>query len=155
MIKFPFILNSNFTHLSMVLFSHNMLTYLNSIASSQEQTNSIYFDLSQVFDKIPHTLFLRKLNNFSTSDFDIKRFTHYLNSFKAWIRVCRLEYVTLADSYKLKNTKRKFANSCYNRFIQLNSFCNYESMWNYLHFEKLYSRRKILHSFLVLVLGLV
>jgi hypothetical protein len=41
---------------------------------------------------------------------------------------------TLADSNKLENMKRKFANLCCNWFIQPNSFCNYESMLNYLQF---------------------
>jgi hypothetical protein len=58
--------------------------------------------------------------------------------------------LTLADSNKLENMKRKFANLCCNRFIQLNSFCNYESMLNYLYFKALYSRRRKLDaSFLV------
>jgi hypothetical protein len=49
--------------------------------------------------------------------------------------------LTLADSNKLENTK-KFANLCYNRFIQSNSFCDYEFMLNYLQFKTLYSRRQ-------------
>jgi hypothetical protein len=35
-----------------------------------------------------------------------------------------------------------FANLYYNRFIESNSLCNYESVSNYLHFETLYSRWK-------------
>jgi hypothetical protein len=48
--------------------------------------------------------------------------------------------LTLADSNKMENIKTEFANLCFNRFIQPNSFCNYESMLNYSHFKKLHSR---------------
>jgi hypothetical protein len=50
--------------------------------------------------------------------------------------------LTLADCNKLKNIQRKFANLCYNRFIQSNCSCNYELMLNYLHLKTLYSRRQ-------------
>jgi hypothetical protein len=43
--------------------------------------------------------------------------------------------LTLAGSNKLENTHRKFANMYCNRFIQLNMFSNFESMFNYLHFK--------------------
>jgi hypothetical protein len=45
----------------------NLVTYLNSITashSSQGQTNTIYFDFSQAFDKVSHTLLLHKLNTY-------------------------------------------------------------------------------------------
>jgi hypothetical protein len=68
----------------------------------------------------------------------------------------KLEYVsvvwnrlTLADSNKMENVKTKFANLCYNRFIQPSSFCNYESMLNYLHFKKLPSRQQNLDTIFV------
>jgi hypothetical protein len=50
--------------------------------------------------------------------------------------------LTSADSDKVENILGKFASLCYHRFIQPHSFCNYESMLNYLHFKKLYSRRQ-------------
>jgi hypothetical protein len=37
----------------------------------------------------------------------------------------------------LENIQRKFANICFNRFIQPYSFCNYDSMLVYLHFKTL------------------
>jgi hypothetical protein len=59
----------------------------------------------------------------------------------------KLEYMsvvwnnlTLADSNKLENILRKFAHLCYNRFMQPSSFCNYETMLNYLHFKMLFYR---------------
>jgi hypothetical protein len=71
----------------------------------------------------------------------------YLNSSVVWSNF------TYADSNRLENIQRKFANVCYNRFIQSNSFCNYEPMLNYLHFKTLYSRRQNLDaSFLINVL---
>jgi hypothetical protein len=57
-----------------------------------------------------------------------------------------LNNLTLADFNKLENTQRKFENLCYNRFIQPNSFRNYESMLNDLHFKKLYFRRQNLDT---------
>jgi hypothetical protein len=54
--------------------------------------------------------------------------------------------LTLADSNKLENIQRKFANLCYNRFIQFNFSCNYELMLNYLHLKTFYSRRQHLDA---------
>jgi hypothetical protein len=50
--------------------------------------------------------------------------------------------LTLADSSKLEIIQIIFTNLCYNRFIRPNSFCNYESVMNYLHFKTRYSRRQ-------------
>jgi hypothetical protein len=47
--------------------------------------------------------------------------------------------LTLADSNKLESLQWKFANLCYNRFIQPYSLCNYEPKLNYLHFKALVS----------------
>jgi hypothetical protein len=71
MISSPFILNLNFSDLRMVFIkpkstATNIFTYLNSITlsfSSQGQTDSVYFYLSQAFDKVPHTLLLQNLSN--------------------------------------------------------------------------------------------
>jgi hypothetical protein len=57
-------------------------TYLNSITvsvSSQGQTDSIYFDLSQGADKVPHILLLHKLSNFGLYDRYINFFQSYLS----------------------------------------------------------------------------
>jgi hypothetical protein len=45
----------------------NLLTFLNSITvpiSSQRQADSVYFELIQAFDKVPHILSLYKLGSF-------------------------------------------------------------------------------------------
>jgi hypothetical protein len=68
--QISFIWNVNFNHLSMVLLKKiycNQFTYFNSVKISVISwglTNSIYFVLSQAFDKVPHTLLLHKHNNF-------------------------------------------------------------------------------------------
>jgi hypothetical protein len=45
--------------------------------------------------------------------------------------------LTLSGSNKVENIQRNFENLCYNRFIQPNVFCNYESMLNFLRFKTL------------------
>jgi hypothetical protein len=54
--------------------------------------------------------------------------------------------LTLADFNKFENVKRKIVKLCYYRFIQPNSFHNYKSMLNYLHFKNIYSRRQNLDA---------
>jgi hypothetical protein len=57
--------------------------------------------------------------------------------------------LTLADSNKLENVQIKFYNLCCKRFIQPNSFCNYESMLNCQHLINLYSWRQNLDALLL------
>jgi hypothetical protein len=61
MISSPFILNLYVTHLELVLLNQNLLRPIS--ARFKGQTDSNYFDQSQAFDKIPHTLLLHYLNN--------------------------------------------------------------------------------------------
>jgi hypothetical protein len=58
--------------------------------------------------------------------------------------------LTLADSNKVKILRRKFANLC-NQFMQPNSFCNYESVLNYLRFEPFIPVDKILMLYFLLM----
>jgi hypothetical protein len=49
----------------------NLVTYLHSITasvSSQGQIGTTYFDLSQTFDKVSHTLLLHKRNSYGLSE---------------------------------------------------------------------------------------
>jgi hypothetical protein len=78
MITSPFILNLSFANLCTVLLNKSLpttiylLTYLNSITiyvSSQGQTDLIYFDLGQDFDKVPHSLLQHKPSNFGLPDY--------------------------------------------------------------------------------------
>jgi hypothetical protein len=84
-------------------------------------------------------------NNFSSFD-----------SLKVWyitLILLKFEYasvaenkLTLSHSNKLESIQRKFAKLCYNRFIQPTSYCNYESVLNYLDFKILYSRREYMDA---------
>jgi hypothetical protein len=48
---------------------------------------TVYFDLSQAFDKVPHTLLLDKLNNFGLPPFYIKWFQSYLSNRSSYIHI--------------------------------------------------------------------
>jgi retron-type reverse transcriptase len=68
----------------------NLKTYLHEVllsVCSQGQFDSVYFDLSQAFDKVPHTLLLDKLNNFGLSSFNIDWFQSYLSSRSSFVRI--------------------------------------------------------------------
>jgi hypothetical protein len=66
-----------------LLFLTNLVTYLNDVVPSvcsQGQFDCVCFDLSQAFDKVPHTLLLNKLNSFGLSSLYVKWFQSYLSS---------------------------------------------------------------------------
>jgi hypothetical protein len=68
----------------------NLVTYLNDVlpsVCSQGQFDSVYFDLSQAFDKVPHILLLDKLNNFELSSFYVKWFQSYLSNRSSFVRI--------------------------------------------------------------------
>jgi hypothetical protein len=122
------------------------------------KTNSIHFNYFVGDLLTVRTDCLKDLVVMLASKLHYHRHVHYLHSqtlkllgpivsshiiFLPWIVkfvyitliLSKLEYasvawnnLTLADSNKLENIQRKFANLCYNRFIQHNTLCNYESM---------------------------
>jgi hypothetical protein len=70
----------------------NLITCLNSITfsvSSQGQTDSVYFDISQVFDGDPHAFSLHKLSNFGLSDGHINWFQIYSSPRFSVVRTLR------------------------------------------------------------------
>jgi hypothetical protein len=54
---------------------------------SQGQFDSVYFDLSQAFDKVPHILLLDKLNNFGLSSFYVKWSKSCLSNRSSFLRI--------------------------------------------------------------------
>jgi hypothetical protein len=68
----------------------NLVTYLDDVLPSvcpQGQFDSVYFDLSQAFDKVPHTLLLDKLSNFGLSPFYVNWFQSYLSNRSSFVRI--------------------------------------------------------------------
>jgi hypothetical protein len=68
----------------------NLVTYLNDVTSSvcsQGQFDSVYFDLSQAFGKVPHALSLNKLNQLGLSSSYVKWFQSYLLNRSSFVRI--------------------------------------------------------------------
>jgi hypothetical protein len=68
----------------------NLATYLNDVlpsVCSQGQFDSVYFGLSQAFDKATHTLLLDDLNNFGQSSFYVNWFQSYLSDRSSSVRI--------------------------------------------------------------------
>jgi hypothetical protein len=68
----------------------NLVIYLNDVTPSfcsQGQFDSVYFDLSQAFDKVPHALLLNKLNQFGLSSSYVKWFQSYLLNRSSFVRI--------------------------------------------------------------------
>jgi hypothetical protein len=68
----------------------NLVTYLNDVTPSvcsQGQFDTVYFDLSQAFDKVPHDLLLNKLNQFRQSSSYVKWFQSYLLNISSFVRI--------------------------------------------------------------------
>jgi hypothetical protein len=66
----------------------NLVTHLNDVlpsVCSQGQFDSVYFNLSQAFDKVPYTLLLDKLNNFGLSSFYVNWFQSYLSNKSSFV----------------------------------------------------------------------
>jgi hypothetical protein len=67
-----------------------LVTYLNSIiysVSTQEQTDSVYFDLTKAFDVVPHNILLRKLSNFVLFSSYVDWFHSYLFNRQSFVRI--------------------------------------------------------------------
>jgi hypothetical protein len=67
--------------------------------NAQGQTDSVYFDLSNSFDIVPHNLLLRKLTNFGLSSDYVNWFHSYLTNRQSPVRIS----VTLSFSYVVKS----------------------------------------------------
>jgi retron-type reverse transcriptase len=68
----------------------NLVTYLNDVTPSvcsQGQFHSVYFDLSQAFDKVPHAVLLNKLSQFRLSSSYVKWFQSYLLNRSSFVRI--------------------------------------------------------------------
>jgi sarcosine oxidase/L-pipecolate oxidase len=68
----------------------NPIAYLNTVTPvvcSQGQIDAIYFDLSQAFNKVSHTLLLYKVNNFGFSSRYATWFQSYLSSRNSFVRI--------------------------------------------------------------------
>jgi hypothetical protein len=68
----------------------NSVTYLNDVTPSvcsQGQFDSVYFDLSQAFDKVPHAVLLNKLSQFGLSSSYVKWFQSYFLSRSSFVRI--------------------------------------------------------------------
>jgi hypothetical protein len=72
--------------------STNLVAYVDFIAplvGSQSQVDAIYFDLSNAFDLVPHTLPLHKLGALVLSGGYVNWFSSYLSNRKSQVRVSR------------------------------------------------------------------
>jgi hypothetical protein len=68
----------------------NSVIYLNDVlpsVCSQGQFDSVYFDLSQAVDRVPHTLLLYKFNNFGLSSFCVNWFQSYSSNRSSFVRI--------------------------------------------------------------------
>jgi hypothetical protein len=69
----------------------NRVCYLDAIVplvDSQRQADSIYFDFSNAFDRVPHELLLRKLNDCGLSAGYVSWFRSYLTNRTSYVRYC-------------------------------------------------------------------
>jgi hypothetical protein len=70
--------------------SSNLVTYVDFIVplvGSQRQAHDIYFDLSNWFYPVPHSLLLQKLSAFGLSGGYVNRFRSYLSNRKSQVHV--------------------------------------------------------------------
>jgi hypothetical protein len=85
----------------MAVASTNLVTCPNSTmpsVSTQGQTDSVYFYLSNAFDIVPHNILLRKLSNFRLSSSYVDWFHSYLVK-RPFVRASG----TLSFSYLVKS----------------------------------------------------
>jgi hypothetical protein len=85
---FLFHFNFSYIQISMVLLNRNLVACLIDVLPSicsQGQFDSVYFDFSQAFDIVSHTLLLDKFNNFGL--FYENFFQSYLSNRSSFVRI--------------------------------------------------------------------
>jgi hypothetical protein len=73
---------SRYPYTSLVTY----VDFISPLVSSQKQADAIYFNLSNAFNLVPHSL-LHKLNAFGLSGGYVNWFRSYLSNRKSWFRV--------------------------------------------------------------------
>jgi hypothetical protein len=61
--------------------------FISPLVGSQRQADAIYFDLSNAFELVPHSLLLRKLSAFGLSSGCVSWFRSYLSNRNSQVRV--------------------------------------------------------------------
>ncbi|XP_055623143.1 uncharacterized protein LOC129766593 [Toxorhynchites rutilus septentrionalis] len=78
----------------------NLMCYTTSLVEQMDkrcQVDSIYFDFSRAFDKVPHGLAIRKLNHLGLPSWITEWLSSYLAGREAFVKIGTLAYVCIAS----------------------------------------------------------